>query len=203
MHVTNAGWFAIIQPEMCFLYAVRNGRQWSQEPVGIWRLLVLCLWINRHICTPKSHFLGSCTHTGHFMCDLIGFLGRLTPNPSAGLVFCYSYHVERLTPWVRAGGRASTGTELVPSWVVDAGSSPGPCSCYGSILPSGLHFQTRNVCRLASQAIGATKAEKCRFVCLFVSPEPGWPRTHRTLPASASQVLELKACATTTWNIDF
>ena len=51
----------------------------------------------------------------------------------------------------------------------------------------------------------------CLFVCLFLRQgfsvaleavlnslhRPGWPRTHRELPLSSSQVLGLKACATT------
>ena len=46
---------------------------------------------------------------------------------------------------------------------------------------------------------------KTGFLCGFgacpgtSSCRPGWPRTHRDLPASASQVLGLKACATTAW----
>jgi hypothetical protein len=39
----------------------------------------------------------------------------------------------------------------------------------------------------------------CSPGCPETHSRPGWPQTHSNLPASASQVLGLKACATTAW----
>ena len=80
-------------------------------------------------------------------------------------------------------------------WLTPTAPSMEPCALPQSYSLSTfftLYFETGNSLNWMSQSC---------FVLLFKSSlyRPGWPQSHRDPPASASQVLGLKACATTPW----
>lgn len=84
------------------------------------------------------------------------------------------------------------------SWLLQVILWP-PDLSHGMHMPIYMHICMHMTTCIHNQSVHGVGQDRVSLHSSGSPGIPGWPRTHRDLPASASWVLRVKACATTIW----